>query len=84
MRQSRENLRTDGRMDGRTDGRTDRPYLQDPFGQGRGSKKKKHNEIFMPVRSQKLNSFETLISQALLNSEINHKEFNMIIDEKEK
>ena len=38
----------------------------------------------MPVRSQKLNSFETLISQALLNSEINHKEFNMIIDEKEK
>ena len=73
----------EGWMEEQTEGQTD-PILQNPSGQGRGSKKKKHNEIFMPVRSQKLNSLETLISQALLNSEINHKEFNTIIDEKEK
>ena len=32
----------------------------------------------------KLNSIETLISQALLDSEISHKEFKTIVDEKEK
>ena len=31
-----------------------------------------------------LNSIETLISQALLDSKISHKEFKTIVDEKEK
>ena len=44
------------------------------------NKKKKHNKI--PKR--KLNSIETLISQALIDLKINHKEFKAIVNEKEK
>ena len=38
------------------------------------NKKKKHDKIFMLVKS-KLNSIETLISQALIDMEISHDEF---------
>ena len=47
------------------------------------NKKKKHNKIVMLARS-KLNSIESKISEALINNEINHKDFITIInDEKD-
>ena len=47
------------------------------------TKKKKHNKIVMLAKS-KLNSIETLISQALIDLDIRHKEFKTIVNEKEK
>ena len=47
------------------------------------SKKRKHDKIFMLAKS-KLNSIETLLSQALINMEISHKEFITIMKEKDK
>ena len=46
-------------------------------------KKKKHDKILMFAKS-KLNSIETLISQALINMEISHEEFVAIFKEKDK
>ena len=43
---------------------------------------RKHNRIVM-VATSKLNSIETLISQALIDLKINHKEFKTIVDEKQ-
>ena len=45
--------------------------------------KKKHDKIFMLAKS-KLNSIETLISQALIDMEISHEEFITILKEKDK
>ena len=47
------------------------------------NKKKKHEKMFMLAKS-KLNIIETLISQALIDMEINHKEFVTILKEKDK
>ena len=47
------------------------------------NKKKKHDEILMLAKS-KLNSIETLISQALIDMEISHEEFIAIFKEKDK
>ena len=47
------------------------------------NKKKKHNEILMLAKS-KLNSIESLISQALNDMEISHKEFITILNKKYK
>ena len=47
------------------------------------SKKKKHDQILMLAKS-KDDSIETLVSQALIDMEISHKEFNVIIREKGK
>ena len=47
------------------------------------NKKKKHDKILMLAKS-KLDSIETLASQALIDMEISHEEFNAIIWEKEK
>ena len=47
------------------------------------NKKKKHNKILMLAKS-KLNSTELLISQALIDMEISHKEFVTILKEKDK
>ena len=47
------------------------------------NKKKKHNKIFMLAKS-KLNCIETLTSQALIDLEISHEEFKIIVNEKEK
>ena len=47
------------------------------------NKKKKHDKIFMLAKS-KLNSIETLISQALIDMEISHEEFIAIFKEKDK
>ena len=47
------------------------------------NKKKKHNKILMLAKS-KLNSIETLISQALIDMEISHEEFVTILKEKDK
>ena len=47
------------------------------------SKKKKHNKILMLAKS-KLNSIETLISEALIDMEISHEEFVTILKEKDK
>ena len=44
---------------------------------------KKHNNIVMLARS-KLNSIETSISQALIDSNTSHKEYIKIINEEEK
>ena len=44
--------------------------------------KKKHDKILMLAKS-KLNSIETLVSQALIYMEISHEEFDAIIREKE-
>ena len=44
-------------------------------------KKKKNDQILMLVKS-KCNSIEILISQALNDSDISHKEFNTILNEK--
>ena len=46
------------------------------------NKKKKHNKIVMFAKS-KLNSVETLMSQALIDFEITHEEFKTIVDEKQ-
>ena len=45
------------------------------------NKKKKHDKILMLAKS-KLDSIETLVSQALIDMEISHEEFNAIIREK--
>ena len=47
------------------------------------NKKKKHDKILMLAKS-KLNSIETLISQALIDMEICHEEFVTILNEKDK
>ena len=47
------------------------------------SKKNKHDKILMLAKS-KLDSIETLVSQALIDMEISHEEFNAIIREKQK
>ena len=45
------------------------------------NKKKKHDKILMLAKS-KLDSTETLVSQALTDMEISHEEFNATIREK--
>ena len=47
------------------------------------NKKKKHDKILMLAKS-KLNSIETLISQALIDMEISHEEYITILEEKDK
>ena len=47
------------------------------------NKKKKRNKIVVLAKS-KLNSIETLISQVLIDLEISHEEFKIIVNEKEK
>ena len=47
------------------------------------NKKKNHEKIFMLAKS-KLNSIETLVSQAMIDMEISHEEFNAIIRENKK
>ena len=47
------------------------------------NKKKKHNKIVMLARS-KLNSIESKISKALMDTEISHEEFETIIKEESK
>ena len=47
------------------------------------NKKKKHDKILMLAKS-KLNSIDTLISQALNDMEVSHKEFVTILKEKDK
>ena len=47
------------------------------------NKKKKHDKILMLAKS-KLNSIETLVSQALTDMEISHEEFITILKEKDK
>ena len=47
------------------------------------NKKKKHDKILMLAKS-KLNSIETLISQALIDMDISHGEFVTIFKEKDK
>ena len=44
------------------------------------NKKKKHNNIVMLTRS-KLNSIESKISESLINNEISHEDFMIIISE---
>ena len=46
------------------------------------NKKKKHDKILMLAKS-KLNSIETLVSQALIDMEIIHEEFITILKEKD-
>ena len=47
------------------------------------NKKKKHDKILMLAKS-KLNSIDTLISQALIDMEISHEEFITIFKEKDR
>ena len=47
------------------------------------SKKKKHNKIIMLARS-KLNIIESKVSEALINNEISHEDFMVIINEDKK
>ena len=47
------------------------------------NKNKKHDKILMLAKS-KFDSIETLLSQALIDMEISHEEFNAIIREKQK
>ena len=47
------------------------------------NKKKKHDKILMLAKS-KLNSIETLISQALNDIEVSHEEFVTILKDKDK
>ena len=47
------------------------------------NKKKKHDKILMLAKS-KLNSIETLISQALIDLDMSHEEFIRILKEKDK
>ena len=49
----------------------------------RRNKKKKQDKIFVLAKS-KLNSIETLVSQALIDMEISHEEFITILKEKDK
>ena len=42
--------------------------------------KRRHNKIFMLARS-KLNSIESKISEALINNEISHEDFMIILNE---
>ena len=67
-------------------------FFSNLFSNNRNSKKitkhnkkrnKKDDKIFMLAKS-KLNSIETLISQALIDMEISHKEFVTILKEKDK
>ena len=46
-------------------------------------KKKKHDKIFMLAKN-KLNSIQTLVSQALTDMDISHEEFVVIFKEKYK
>ena len=46
-------------------------------------KKKTHDKVLMLAKS-KLDSINTLVSQALIDMEISHEEFNAIIREKQK
>ena len=46
-------------------------------------KKKKHDKILILAKS-KLNSIETLISQALIDMELSHEEYSTILKETEK
>ena len=46
-------------------------------------KKKKHNKIIMLAKT-KLNSIETLMSQALIDLDISHEEFKTIVYDKKK
>ena len=46
-------------------------------------KKKKHNKIVM-LAKRKLNSIDTLMSQALIDLDINHEVFKTIVNEQEK
>ena len=46
-------------------------------------KKKNHNKIVM-LAKRKLNSIETLMSQASIDLDISHEEFKTIVNEKEK
>ena len=46
-------------------------------------KEKKHSKIVTLAKS-KLNSIETLMSQALIDLDISHEEFKTIVNEKEK
>ena len=47
------------------------------------NKKKKHNKILILAKS-KLNSIETLVSQALIDVEISHEEFITVLKQKNK
>ena len=47
------------------------------------NKRKKHNKIIMLARS-KLDSIESKISEAMINNEISHKDFTIIINEEKK
>ena len=47
------------------------------------NKKKKHHQLVMLAKS-KFNSIETLISQALIDLNISHEEFIMVLNEKDK
>ena len=47
------------------------------------NKKKTHDKILMLAKS-KLNSIETLISQALFDTDISHKKFITVLNEKDK
>ena len=47
------------------------------------NKKRKHNKVVMLTRS-KLNSIKSKISQALINNEISHEDFMIIINEEKK
>ena len=47
------------------------------------NKEKRHDKIFIFAKS-KLNSIETLVSQALIDMEISHEEFITILKEKDK
>ena len=47
------------------------------------NKKKKHDKILMLAKS-KLNSIDTLISQALIDMDISHEEFITILKEKDR
>ena len=47
------------------------------------NKKKKHDKVFMLAKS-KLNSIETLISQALIDMDISHETLITILNEKDK
>ena len=47
------------------------------------NKKKKHDKILTLAKS-KLNSIETLISQALIDMDISHEEFTTILKEKDR
>ena len=47
------------------------------------NKKKQHNKVVMLARS-KLNSIESKISEALMDNEISHEDFETIINEEKK